>query len=235
MISIIIPTLNEKKNLKKIAKKLANLEIVNEVIFVDDNSKDGTFKEIQKISNMNSKFLGILSKKKRKNLSASVLEGALIAKNKLIVVMDADLQHNINYILKMHEIFKKNYCDIVIASRFLNNNFFGNFGFYRSILSSFCIFFIHLLFKKKTSDPLSGFFICKKKIIIDEYKNFYLQGFKILFDILYNGKKRLKCQDLPIIFEKRKYETSKFNYKIMIVFVKQLFFTFLNKKKSCCQ
>ena len=226
MISVIIPTLNEKKNIKVLCKKLSCVTIVSEVIFIDDNSEDGTFKEIQKISSLNNKFIGILRDNKEKNLAASVLTGVCKAKNKLILVMDSDLQHNINYILKMYQVFQKTSCDIVIASRFVNNNITGNMGFIRSILSNFCILLINLFFKKKTSDPLSGFFLCKKNMIIKEYKKFYLRGFKILFDILYNGRGYIKCKDIPIVFDKRKYEKTKFNYKIIIIFIKQLIFTF---------
>lgn len=226
MISAIIPTFNEKKNIKALCKKLSSVKIVNEVIFVDDNSEDGTFKEIQKISGLNKKFIGILRDNKEKNLAASVLTGVYKSKNKLILVMDSDLQHNINYIFKMYQLLKKTSCDIVIASRFMNNNLSGNLGFIRSILSNLCIFLINLFFKKKTSDPLSGFFLCKKNMIIKEYKKFYLRGFKILFDILYNGNKYIKCEDISIVFNKRKYEVSKFNYKIILIFIKQLIFTY---------
>jgi len=226
LISAIIPTLNEKKNIKVLCKKLSCVTIVSEVIFIDDNSEDGTFKEIQKISSLNNKFIGILRDNKEKNLAASVLTGVCKAKNKLILVMDSDLQHNINYILKMHELFQKTSCDIVIASRFVNNNIAGNMGFIRSILSNLCILLINLFFKKKTSDPLSGFFLCKKNMIIKEYKKFYLRGFKILFDILYNGNRHIKCEDICIVFDKRKYEVTKFNYKIIIIFIKQLIFTY---------
>lgn len=226
MISAIIPTFNEKKNIEALCKKLSCIRIVSEVIFVDDNSEDGTFKEIQKMSILNKKFIGILRDNKEKNLSASVLAGVFKAKNRLILVMDSDLQHNTSYILKMYQSFQKNSCDIVIASRFLNNNITGNLGLIRSILSNFCIFLINSFFKKKTSDPLSGFFLCKKSMIIKEYKKFYLRGFKILFDILYNGRRYARCEDIPIVFDKRKYEKTKFNYKIIIIFIKQLIYTF---------
>ena len=125
MISAIIPTFNEKKNIEALCKKLSCIRIVSEVIFVDDNSEDGTFKEIQKMSILNKKFIGILRDNEEKNLSASVLAGVFKAKNRLILVMDSDLQHNTSYILKMYQSFQKNSCDIVIASRFLNNNITG--------------------------------------------------------------------------------------------------------------
>ncbi len=50
MISVVIPTLNEKKNISLIIKKLIKLKFIYEIIFVDDNSSDGTFKEIEKFS-----------------------------------------------------------------------------------------------------------------------------------------------------------------------------------------
>ena len=59
-ISVIIPTLNEKKNIFKISERLNKVKIISEVIFVDDNSTDGTFKEIKKIKL--KKFKGFLRK-----------------------------------------------------------------------------------------------------------------------------------------------------------------------------
>ena len=50
MISAIIPTLNEKKNVAILAKKLSRIKFISEIIYVDDNSKDGTFEEIKKLS-----------------------------------------------------------------------------------------------------------------------------------------------------------------------------------------
>ena len=96
MISVIIPTLNEKKNIKRISSKLNNIKIISEVIFIDDNSSDGTFKEIKKIKN--KKFRGYLRKSNDRDLSKSVILGSSKAKNKILLVMDCDLQHDVKYI-----------------------------------------------------------------------------------------------------------------------------------------
>ena len=55
MITVIIPTLNEKKNIKKISSKLNKIKIISEVIFIDDNSSNGTFEKIKKIKYTNFK------------------------------------------------------------------------------------------------------------------------------------------------------------------------------------
>tara|TARA_S200000501_G_scaffold376564_1_gene431885 strand:- start:1057 stop:1749 length:693 start_codon:yes stop_codon:yes gene_type:complete len=228
-ISVIIPTLNEKKNIKRIAKRLDKIKFIKEVIFVDDNSVDGTFLEIKKIKK--KKFKGFLRKNSEKDLSKSVMHGVLKSKHNYIVVMDGDLQHDSNYIQDMWNKIKLSDYDIVVASRFMNKKFSGNLGYIRSILSNLAINTINFLYGKKTSDPLSGFFICKKKTLIN-YKNFFfLRGYKILFDVLYNGKKEIKVFDYGITFNKRYAEKSKFKLRIIWLFLLQLLYTKLVVKK----
>ena len=48
MISVVIPTYNEKKNISKILYSLLKIKIISEIIFVDDKSTDGTYEEILK-------------------------------------------------------------------------------------------------------------------------------------------------------------------------------------------
>ena len=231
MITVIIPTLNEKKNIKKISTKLNKIKIISEVIFIDDNSSDGTFEEIKKIKY--AKFKGILRSSKDKDLSKSVILGSSKAKNNILMVMDCDLQHDVKYINKMWKIFKISKCDILIASRFSTRYFFGNISFFRSFISKSAIFIINFIFGFKSSDPLSGFFICKKYLIVKYKKNFYSKGYKILFDILYNRKKTIFCKDFSIIFKKRRFENSKFNIQIIKLFLYQMFYTkFLVKIKD---
>ena len=141
--------------------------------------------------------------------------------------MDCDLQHDANYIKKMWKIFKLKKLDLVIASRFEKKSYYGNLGFLRSLISKLAINIINIIFGKKTSDPLSGFFLCKKYLISKYKKRFFGKGYKILFDILYNGKKNLQIFDQEIIFKKRKYENSKFNFRIILLFFVQIIYTLL--------
>lgn len=231
MITVIIPTLNEKKNINKISVKLNKIKIISEVIFIDDNSSDGTFAEIKNIKY--KKFKGFLRNSNYKDLSKSVMLGSSKARNSILMVMDCDLQHDAKYINRMWKVFKTSECDILIASRFFAKNFFGNIGFLRSFISKSAISIINFVFGSKSTDPLSGFFICKKNLIVKYKKNFYSKGYKILFDILYNGKKNMNCKDFPIIFKKRRFENSKFNIRIVKIFLGQMFYTkFLVKIKD---
>tara|TARA_B100000035_G_scaffold30236_1_gene23173 strand:- start:24 stop:713 length:690 start_codon:yes stop_codon:yes gene_type:complete len=223
MISVIIPTFNEKNNIFTILSKLQKIKIISEIIFVDDDSSDGTYNEIIKYKT--KKVKGYLRKSNIKDLSKSVVYGVKKAKNENIVVMDCDLQHNPNYIKKMWKKFNLSKYDIIIANRFYNQKMLGNLGFLRSFVSLSTIKLINFIFGNKTSDPLSGFFLCKKYIVLEFEKSFFLNGYKILFDIIYNGKANLVIGQQNIKFNKRKYEKSKFSLRIIIIFLKQMFYT----------
>ena len=152
-------------------------------------------------------------------------------KNKNILVMDGDMQHDTEYIKKMWKEFHNSDYDLIVASRFYNKNYIGNLSPLRSMISRLAISTINFIFGKLTSDPLSGFFICKKKLIMNYKKYFFSKGYKILFDILYNSKKDLKIKDINIKFKKRYFEKSKFNLRIILLFFMQILFTKFVVKK----
>ena len=223
MISIIIPTYNEKKNISRIINNLKKININYEVIFVDDRSSDGTFDEIMKYKSKS--IIGYSRKVLIKDLSKSVLFGVKKAKYNNILVMDCDLQHSPKYILKMWKKYKFNNFDIIVGNRFGKQKIIGNLGFLRSFISISTIKLINFIFGKKTQDPLSGFFLCKKNIILKFQKFFFLRGYKILFDILYNGNQNLNIGQQDIIFNRRQFEKSKFNMRIIVIFFKQMIYT----------
>ena len=163
MITIIVPTLNESENISRFFEKIAKVKFKYELIFVDDNSSDNTRSEIKKIKKNNVKL--ILRKNKNRDLAKSVFLGIEKSVYENILVLDCDLQHDIKSANLMQKVFFQNKLDLVVGSRFLKKKISGNLGFFRSISSLCFIFIINILFKKKTTDPLSGFFICKKKII----------------------------------------------------------------------
>lgn len=224
MISIVVPTLNENKNIYPFISSTKKLNFIFEVIFVDDSSTDNTTETIKRLIKYKKNYR-IIIRKKNRDLSQSVLEGVKKAKFNIIIVMDVDLQHDMRFCNKLFEKFKKKKLDMVIGSRFLLNNFKANIGYFRSIVSLFTILMINYFFKKKSTDPLSGFFIFKKYLLLDYKKNFFLKGYKILFDILYNGKKKIFLEDISIIFRERKLEKSKFNFRIIFIFFIQIFYT----------
>lgn len=223
MISIIVPTYNESKNILKFYKNIKKIKFKYELIFVDDRSTDNSTKIFQKIKNKKVKF--IIRKSKKRDLSRSVILGVKNAKYDNVMIMDCDLQHSFNDTINLKKKFFKDNLDLVIGSRFLKKKYFGNIFLLRSISSLLFILFINLFFKKETTDPLSGFFICKKKIILNNKKNYFIKGYKILFDIIYNSNCEIIKKDVQINFKKRIHGKSKLNIRIVLIFIRQIIYT----------
>ena len=164
--SIIIPVLNEEKNINKLTLKIKKYckNYDYEVIFVDDNSLDASQKILQSLSKKFKNIKFYIRKEKQKDLSASIILGIKRSKYNTIVVMDGDLQHDPKDIKKIAKIFFKKKADIAVGSRDLFNKKNEGLDFLRLTTSKLLIIIVGLLLGKKTSDPMSGFFLFKKKI-----------------------------------------------------------------------
>ena len=81
---------------------------------------------------------------------------------------------------------------------------------------------------KKTKDPLSGFFIFKKKFFMKNRKKLYSKGYKILSDLLYSTKQNLNIKDINISFDKRAKGESKIKIKILLIFISFVLKKFVN-------
>ena len=223
-LSIVIPVYNEQRNLLnltyEILKKFKNFRSF-EVIFVDDNSTDNSYQVLNLIQKKYKNFKVIFLKNRTRDLSTSVLVGAKSAKSNLVAVMDGDLQHCPNDLLKMYFSFST-FTDIIIGCRNLNfKNKSRKLTISRLIASKLIIIIINILLGYKTSDPMSGCFIFKKNLI--KYKsNFYAAGFKILLDLIYSTKKNIQIKDFRINFRYRLAEYSKMNLNVLIHIVRSI-------------
>ena len=234
MITILIPTLNEKKNIPIITKSLLtnnNLDkIITNIIFIDDNSLDGSDEELNTISSKFPKVISIIRKDHPKDLTKSILLGLKLVKSKYVCIMDADLQHDINAVGVFYDLIKTNKFDLIIGSRFLDNAYANNLSNTRKILSKSGNLIGYILGIKKIKDPLSGFFMIKTSIFKSISKKIDTEGFKILLTILVILNKKIKIKEIQINFYSRKHGQSKLKSKVLFIFLKQILKLFFNKK-----
>jgi dolichol-phosphate mannosyltransferase len=222
MLSIIIPTYNEKENieplLKKIDKVLKKRKIKFEILIADSNSKDHTKEEVKRVAK-EYKIHAKAIKAGNTDLSSAVLITLKKTKNNLVCVMDADLQHPPEMIPLMLKKLKKD-VDFVNASRFLPGSK-CEFGLERGIISKGFQFLTKIIVPKakQLTDTASGFFLFKKEII----KKTRLRpvGFKIMLEILAKGNIN-KIVEVPIHFKKRERGKSKLNMKQVFLVIKHL-------------
>jgi dolichol-phosphate mannosyltransferase len=216
-LSIIIPTYNEKKNLEILIPKIYSRIKTKkfQILIVDDNSQDGTRQLLKKMLPVYKKLKYILRKTKPKDLSQSCILGFSKSKYNNILVMDGDLQHRPEDINKLYSFYLKKKSDIVVGSRNLFRKKNKGLKFYRLISSIILIIAVNVLLGFKTEDPMSGFFIFKKKVYLKNKKFLHKRGYKILLDLIYSSKENLKISDVDINFDSRSGGSSKLNYKII--------------------
>ena len=218
-ISVIIPTYNEKDNIclviDRIAKCLNN--ITYEILIIDDSSTDGTIETVEKLQGIYPLKLIV---RKERGLASAIVEGFKYANGNIYAVMDADLQHPPEKLIDLIEEIN-NGNDIVIASRYLTNNGFGNFNFRRKIISKVANIPARILFPKlkNINDIQSGFFAIKRRvidgIILDPI------GFKILMEILVMGNYK-KLKEIPFEISKREYGNTKLGIVTVIDYIRHL-------------
>jgi len=227
-ISIVIPALNEEKNIKPLTLRIIKVLKKNkfEIIFVDDNSTDQSKKVLLALSKKYKFFKPILRKKNR-DLTQSCFDGIKKSKYQNILILDADLQHNPKYIPQMFKELNKGK-DVVIGARKLTAGKNKGLSETRRFASIFLIF-LFKVFNIQTKDPMSGFFLFKRNIYLKNKNRFFGKGFKILADLLINSKAKLKTKDVFIDFNRRYESESKMNIKILLILI-QFYITSLIKK-----
>ena len=225
--SIIIPVFNEKKNISELVyqiKKYLN-KYKYEIIIVDDSSNDGSQQVLNLLQKKYKNLKVIFRNHLPRDLSRSCKDGFEKSKYENIIVMDGDLQHNPMHIPEMIKSFGGGNIDFVIGIRDLKRKRVRGLSIFRQFLSITIIKILDLIFKKKTDDPMSGFFLFKKKIYTQNKKKLFLKGFKILADLIFI-KKNFKTKDIKIKFNYRKKGKSKLNLKITLIIIEFIFIRF---------
>lgn len=222
-LSVIVPTLNESENIPVLVAKLE--EALNgvewEVIFVDDDSNDGTAEQARQIGCVNRR-VRCIQRIGRRGLSGACIEGMLASPAPYLAVMDADLQHDESLLPRMLDILKTDDSDVVIGSRYMEGGSFGEWAESRQMISRFATSLGRLAMKNDVSDPMSGFFMLRKDAFHQSVRKLSGIGFKILLDILASSRRGLKIKEIPFEFRTRVAGESKLDSMVAWEYVMML-------------
>ena len=119
--------------------------------------------------------------------------------------------------------------DIIVGTRDLFKNKKHNLNIFRLFASRILILIVNLLLGNKTSDPMSGFFMFKKKIYVKSQKKLLKRGYKILLDLLYNKDQEIKVIDVKINFDSRMKGKSKMSVKVLLYLISMILTKFVVK------
>jgi len=219
---LITTTYNERENLSelidRIQKTLQYLEY--ELIIVDDNSPDETWKVAEEYSKRTSN-IRLIRRPSKMGLSSAFLDGLNASKGDLVGLIDSDLQHPPEVLLRMIESINLGN-DLVVASRYIQGGGVRDWPFVRRIISKSAVILVDVFFHQlsRVKDPLSGYFIVKKSSLSDA--SLFAGSFKILLEILLKGN-FASISEVPYIFESRKHGKSKLGFGEISDFLNHLY------------
>jgi dolichol-phosphate mannosyltransferase len=209
-LSIIIPTFNERENVVPLLKRLDDVlrGVAWEVIFVDDDSADGTAALVREISQSDPR-VRCLQRVGRRGLSSATVEGMLASSAPYLAVMDGDLQHDEKILRDMFLILQKDDVDIVIGSRYMDGGGVGEWSKRRQAMSSLATLLSKRLVHADLKDPMSGFFMLRRSFLERVVHRLTGKGFKILLDLFSSSREPVAFREVPFHFRQRNAGESK--------------------------
>lgn len=218
-LTIVVPTYNEKANVQPLIALLdkALTKIKWEVVFVDDDSPDGTANEVRRIAR-NRSNVRIIHRMGRRGLSGACIEGILSSAAPFVAVMDGDLQHDETVLVSMLEAFNTDAnLNLVIGSRNVEGGSSGGgLSKIRSLGSDMATLIARRLLKIQVQDPMSGFFMIRLGSFKEVVGELQRQGFKILTDLLSASRGGWKIKEIPFVFKERQYGQSKMDSAVTL-------------------
>ncbi len=216
-ILIVIPTFNEKQNVRDIAAAIFAACPEADILFVDDNSPDGTGGIVDEIGAAD-KRVHALHNKGKQGLGRAYIAGfkwALQEGYEFIFEMDSDFSHDPKSIPAFLEAARD--ADLVLGSRYLRGIRIINWPLNRLILSKAASLYVRLITRMPFTDPTGGFKCFRRSVL--EAINLDLvrsNGYSFQIEMTHTAwKMGFRITEIPIVFEDRRSGQSKMNSAIV--------------------
>jgi dolichol-phosphate mannosyltransferase len=215
-LSLVIPTFNEKENIAVLLEKLTyhlNSTCFEgyELIVVDDDSPDETWKVATELGTVYPQ-LKVIRRQREKGLSSAVIRGWQIAEGQILGVIDADLQHPPDILLKLLDAMDAG-ADLAVASRHVEGGGVSEWSVIRRTLSRGAQMLGLIILPDvvgRVSDPMSGYFLVRRSAIAGPRLN--PKGYKILLEVL--GRGRIgTIAEVGYVFQERTEGESKVSWR----------------------
>ncbi len=202
-LSVVLPTFNEAKNILQLIEQINKAINPFEIIVVDDNSPDQTWKIVQDAGIYN---VSVLLRTKEKGLPSAIWSGILNAKGDIVAWMDCDLCHPPALLPEL--VARLQDADIAIASRYAKNGKDSR-KLSRVITSYIFNLYARIILQSSVKDLTSGYIAAKKRVFnqIKISPTYYGEYFiKLMNDAQKNS---FKIVEVPYLFTDRKEGESK--------------------------
>ena len=210
LLCVVIPTFNERDNVRPLVTELSEAlaDVEWEVIFVDDDSPDGTAEMVRELGRGWSR-IRCIQRIGRRGLSSACVEGMLGSSAPYLAVMDGDLQHDPKILPEMLAILERRDAELVIGSRYVSGGSVENWTGLRKAISRFATWLGRALVPRNLHDPMSGFFALRRDLFDEVAHGLSCLGFKILLDIVATTPHQTRFREIPFGFRARNAGASK--------------------------
>lgn len=223
LVSLVVPTYNESENIvpftTELAKEALKESIDLEIVVVDDNSPDGTWKLVGELEKDPPRGVQVrlIHRRGERGLASAVITGWRYCRGEIIGVTDADGSHPAENLHRMLEPFLQQRCDVVFGSRYIEQGSFGDWPALRHLISKVAAFLSRPL--TKVQDCISGYLFFRRNVI----RGIRIRptGYKIGLDILVRGNYS-KVEEVPYHFVNRKRGASKMGSRELLHYLDQL-------------
>lgn len=219
-LSVVVPTFNERDNVTTLYQKLVATFGATpfEVVFVDDNSPDGTWEVVRGLARRDPR-VRCIRRIGRRGLSGACIEGILASSAPYAAVMDADLQHDETQLPKMLALLQSGQAELVVGSRYIEGGSADSFNKQRAGASALATEVAKRVLGVKVADPMSGFFMIRRDRFEQLAPQLSTQGFKILLDIIATARGELRTVEVPFTFGSRLHGESKLDSMVALDFL----------------
>lgn len=188
-----------------------------ELIFIDDDSPDGT-SDLVRAYAAEDRRIRLIQRIGRRGLSTACIEGMMATAADYIAVMDADLQHDESILPRMLQKLRGEDLDIVVATRGGDGDM-GEFAPRRVLLSRMGQRVSRVVAGAELTDPMSGFFILRRGFFLEVVRGLHQGGFKILVDILATSHRPVRVGEVGYSFRNRLYGKSKLDLSVALEYL----------------
>lgn len=217
---IVVPTYNEKGNIKRIYEKIFMASHASHLLIVDDNSPDGTGEIADELA-LRDKRVRVLHRPGKQGLGSAYVHGmkyALEKGYKNVIAMDADLSHDPKNLPKMLEMIQR--YDLVIGSRYVKDGGMVNWNARRFLISQLANLFCRWILGLKQAD-CSGGYKCYRSALLRQIglDRVFSRGYSFQVEILYRAiRAGAQVMEIPIIFVNRHEGESKLSARELVAF-----------------
>lgn len=211
---IVIPTYNERKNIRELAARIRKVLPNAPILFVDDDSPDGTGSEIEDLMRSDS-LVRLIKRNGKGGLGSAYREGFKQAlqdnSSEYVVEMDADLSHHPEALPELLAALREH--DVVVGSRYVKGGRIENWGWSRRMISRLGNLYARFIVGIGVSDLTAGFVAYRKQALklldLDEIKS---DGYAFQIEMKYRlAEQGAKIAEVPIVFSERREGESKFS------------------------